>query len=232
MNRYERQIALPEIGEEGQKRLKEAKVLIVGVGGLGSPIALYLSGAGIGRLGLVDDDVVSLTNLHRQILYSEKYLGELKASCASQRLHELNSEISIDVYPYRLAPENAKEIISKYDIVVDGCDNFRTRYLLNDTCMMLGKPYIYGAIGGFEGQVSVFGYGEHSCNYRNLHPEEEEMLLMPPPDKSVTGVTAGIVGCAEANEVLKLICGYGEPLAGKLWTIDLRTMQTHILSFD
>lgn len=147
---------LPEIGEDGQQKLKQAKVLIVGVGGLGSPIALYLTGAGVGCIGLVDDDVVSISNLQRQVLYSEKELGKPKAICAAERLSALNSEITIRTYPIRLTEENAQEIISQYDIVVDGCDNFSTRYLINDICAEMGKVYVYGAICGFEGQVSVF----------------------------------------------------------------------------
>lgn len=158
--RYDRQMILPEIGEDGQQKLKQAKVLIVGVGGLGSPIALYLTGAGVGCIGLVDDDVVSISNLQRQVLYSEKELGKPKAICAAERLSALNSEITIRTYPTRLTEENAQEIISQYDIVVDGCDNFSTRYLINDICAEMGKVYVYGAICGFEGQVSVFHYGE------------------------------------------------------------------------
>lgn len=154
--RYDRQMILPEIGEDGQQKLKQAKVLIVGVGGLGSPIALYLTGAGVGCIGLVDDDVVSISNLQRQVLYSEKELGKPKATCAAERLSALNSEITIRTYPIRLTEENAQEIISQYDIVVDGCDNFSTRYLINDICAEMGKVYVYGAICGFEGQVSVF----------------------------------------------------------------------------
>ena len=158
--RYDRQMILPEIGEDGQQKLKQAKVLIVGVGGLGSPIAPYLTGAGVGCIGLVDDDVVSISNLQRQVLYSEKELGKPKAICAAERLSALNSEITIRTYPIRLTEENAQEIISQYDIVVDGCDNFSTRYLINDICAEMGKVYVYGAICGFEGQVSVFHYGE------------------------------------------------------------------------
>ena len=211
--RYNRQIILPEIGEEGQAKLKAAKVLIVGVGGLGSPIALYLAGAGVGTLGLVDDDEVSISNLQRQVLYTA-----------------LNSEITVNSCPGRLSKENAQALISDYDIVVDGCDNFATRYLINDVCAEQGKPYVYGAICGFEGQVSVFNYGKTKKTYRDLYPNEEEMLRMPPPPKGVIGVTPAITGSVEATEVLKIICGFGEVLAGKLWTIDLRTWQSNIFS--
>lgn len=230
MERYSRQIMLPEIGEEGQARLAAAKVLIVGVGGLGSPIALYLAGAGVGTLGLVDDDAVSLSNLQRQVLYTEEEVGELKAVCAAKRLRPLNREVVINAYPTRLNAQNACELIEQYDIVVDGCDNFTTRYVIDDVCAALGKPYVYGAINGFEGQVSVFHYGEVKKSYRDLYPDEKEMMGMPPPSKGVVGVTPAVTGSIEATEVLKIICGFGEVLAGKLWTIDLRTLQSNIFS--
>ena len=230
MTRYSRQISLPEMGESGQEKLRHAKVLIVGVGGLGSPIALYLAGAGVGTIGLVDDDTVSISNLHRQVLYAEPEVGQPKTLCAARRLQALNSEVEIQPYPLRLDKDNARNIIPQYDIVVDGCDNFATRYLLNDVCAEFSKPYVYGAIQGFEGQVSVFCHGGgHAKTYRDLYPDESATLQMPPPDKSVIGVTPAIVGSVEANEVLKLICGYGDVLAGKLWTVDLRTMQSYIL---
>lgn len=228
--RYSRQIMLPEVGEAGQKKLKQAKVLIVGVGGLGSPIATYLAGAGVGTLGLVDDDVVSVSNLQRQVLYSEAEVGLPKSIQAKKRLNALNSEIKIESYSVRLTADNAEEIISQYDIVVDGCDNFTTRYLINDTCVKLGKVYVYGAIRAFDGQVSVFNY-QGGPNYRHLFPNQEELLTMPPPPKGVIGVTPGVVGSVEATEVLKVIGGYGEVLTGKLWTIDLRTMQSHLIAF-
>lgn len=235
MMRYDRQIILPEIGEAGQHKLQKASVLIVGVGGLGSPISLYLAGAGVGSIGLVDPDVVSLSNLQRQVLYSETELGQPKVLCAKKRLEALNNEVVVHAYPVRLTAENAAALIASYDIVVDGCDNFATRYLINDTCVALGKPYVYGAISELEGQVSVFNHTpEHPATnrtYRDLYPSEEELTPITSLPKGVVGVTPGLVGCAEANEVLKLICGYGEILAGKLWTIDLRTMQVCIISF-
>lgn len=228
--RYDRQMILPEIGEEGQKKLLDAKVLIVGVGGLGSPIALYLAGAGVGCIGLVDDDVVSISNLQRQVLYSEKELGKSKAVCAAERLSALNSEIKVQPYSTRLTEDNARDIIGEYDMVVDGCDNFATRYLINDICIEQGKPYIYGAICGFEGQVSVFNFGKRKKSYRNLYPDEEEMKQMPPPPKGVMGITPAVVGSIEATEVLKVIGGFGDVLAGELWTIDLRTLQSNKFS--
>lgn len=221
---------LPEIGEEGQARLSAAKVLIVGVGGLGSPIALYLAGAGVGTIGLVDNDVVSLSNLQRQVLYTEEEIGDLKAVCAFLRLSALNREITVNACPGFLDAQNAQELIRQYDIVVDGCDNFATRYAIDDACAALGKPYVYGAIGGFEGQVSVFHYGEAKKSYRDLYPNEREMLQMPPLPQGVAGVTPAVIGSIEATEVLKIICGFGEVLAGKLWTIDLRTLQSNIFS--
>lgn len=230
MNRYDRQISLPEIGAAGQARLGKAKVLIVGVGGLGSPIALYLAGAGVGTLAMMDDDRVGLTNLQRQILYTETDIGQNKALCAARRVRELNGDIQTEAYPCRLDKSNACELISQYDIVVDGCDNLATRYLISDTCHALGKPYVYGAIRGFEGQVSVFCHGQGAKTYRDLYPDEDGALGMTPQDNAVMGVTPAIVGIVEANEVLKLIAGYGEPLAGKLWTIDLRTMMSNMLA--
>lgn len=229
MTRYDRQVILPELGREGQQRFQRAKVLIVGVGGLGSPIALYLAGAGIGTIGVMDDDVVSISNLQRQVLYSEADMDLPKALQAKTRLQALNSDITVHAHAERLTPENAEKIISKYDIVVDGCDNFATRYLINGTCVRLGKVYVYGAIRAFDGQVSVFNYNG-GPDYRRLFPDEEEMLSMPQPPKGVLGVTPGIVGCVEAAEVLKIIGGYGEVLSGKLWVIDLKTMQTHVVS--
>ena len=230
MERYSRQTMLPEIGEVGQLKLKAAKVLIVGVGGLGSPIALYLAGAGVGTIGLADDDEVSLSNLQRQILYTEEEVGDLKAICASMRISALNREIKVNACPGRLSKENARDLIGQYDIIVDGCDNFATRYLLSDVCSELGKPYVYGAICGFEGQVSVFNYGNRKKSYRDLYPDEEEMKRMSPPSKGVMGITPAVVGSIEATEVLKIICGFGDVLAGELWTIDLRTLQSNKFS--
>lgn len=223
--RYNCQLILSEIGKEGQERLQQARVLIVGVGGLGSPIALYLAGAGVGTIGLIDDDVVSESNLQRQVLYNETEVGLSKAEKAREHLQALNSQIRIEAYPERLTAENAETIIGQYDLVLDGCDNFATRYLINDTCVRLGKVYIYGAIRAFDGQVSVFNY-QGGPDYRRLFPDEEEMYRMPHPPKGVLGVTPGLIGCAEANEALKIIIGYGEVLSGRLWHIDLKTLET------
>ena len=222
---------LPELGEEGQRRLSSAKVLLVGAGGLGSPIATYLTAAGIGTLGIIDADKVSISNLQRQTLYNEDEVGQSKVQCAYQRLHSLNKEVDIQVNDCFLSEDNADEIISAYDIVVDGCDNFATRFLINDHCLRLGKPYVYGSIQGLNGQVSVFGLPDsrgkiHS--YRDLY-DEKELTSMTPPSKAVLGVTPAITGSVEANQVLQLAAGFGEPLIGRLWSIDLRTMESYII---
>ena len=227
IERYDRQIRLPHWGREGQERLRQARVLIVGVGGLGSPISIYLAGAGVGTLGLVDADTVSVSNLQRQVLYAESEVGMPKVECAARRLQSLNSEVQIEPHPIRLSAENAAAVVSSYDLVVDACDNFETRFLLDDTCAALGKPYVYGAICGYEGQVSVFHYGERPRRYRELYPDEH----LPKPDNAVVGVTPAMVGAVEANQALQLLVGYGEPLVGKLWTIDLLTMQSYLLEF-
>lgn len=228
-SRYNRQILLDEIGETGQLLLKQARVLIVGVGGLGSPIALYLAGAGVGTIGLIDDDTVSETNLQRQVLYSEPEIGLSKAEQAKLRLQALNSDIRVEAWNERLTPQNAECLIANYDIVVDGCDNFRTRYLINDTCVRLDKVYVYGAIREFDGQVSVFNY-QGGPDYRTLFLDEEEMLAMPHPSKSVLGVTPGVVGCVEASETMKVILGSPYVLSGKLWHIDLRSLESYVIS--
>lgn len=224
--RYHRQIILPEIGEAGQALLARAKVLIVGVGGLGSPVATYLAGAGVGTLGLVDNDVVSLHNLHRQVLYTEDEMGEPKVLCAARRLKAQNSEARIIPHQLVLSAENAEQLIAQYDIVVDGTDNFSARFAISDACQKLGKPYVYGAINGLDGQVSVLCVGK--ATYRALM-SESDAASMPHPGKAVAGVTPAVVGSVEANQVLQLICGYGEPLIDRLWTIDLRTMSSFVV---
>lgn len=230
-SRYHRQLLLPEIGEEGQRLIRRARVLLVGVGGLGSPIALYLTGLGIGALGLIDDDVVSLSNLHRQVLYGTAEVGLPKAQQAVKRLRDLNPEVDIVGYPCRFTKENAAELVGQYDMVVDGCDNFATRYLIDDTCRALGKPYIYGAVRGFEGQASVFHAGTSPRSYRELFPDEAAVLSMPHPGRAIVGMTPALVGSVMAQQVVELICGFGEPLLGRLWTIDLRTLESHIFDF-
>lgn len=228
-NRYERQTALPEIGPEGQERLARARVLIVGMGGLGCPIALYLTAAGVGTLVLVDDDTVGPTNLQRQVLYAETDLGKPKVLCAAQRLRQLNGQIRIEINPCRLTDRNATALVEGCDVVVDGTDNFATRYILDNVCARARVPYIYGAVCGLEGQVAVFHAGSHPRSYRDLYPDEEAVRDLP-PDPRVVGVTPAVVGSVQASETLKILAGYGEPLCGKLWTMDLRTLETHILT--
>ena len=218
MERYSRQIMLPEIGNEGQKKLSEASVLLVGVGGLGSPISLYLTGAGIGRIGLIDADVVSESNLQRQVLYTER------------RLQALSGNIQIDTYQEFFSEKNAMSLVEKYDLVIDGCDNFATRYLINDCCVAAGKPYIYGTIGEFFGQASVFNY-QGGMTYRDLYPDEQELTSKPRTINGVIGVVPGIIGCIEASETIKVITGCGKPLRNRLFTIDVLSMQSEILEF-
>lgn len=226
MERYQRQIMLPEIGTEGQRLLQKARVLIVGVGGLGSPIALYLTGAGVGTIGLIDADTVSISNLQRQVLYTEKEVGQSKVACAERRLKALNSEVNFETYHCMLTKENAEEIIKKYDIVADGTDNFATRYIISDVCERLKKPYVYGAIRATEGQVSVLCKGR--ATYKTLMGGEI-LADMPNPDKSVVGTTPAVIGSMEANQIVQLICGYGSPLIDRLYTIDLRTLDSFII---
>lgn len=226
MERYQRQIMLPEIGTEGQQKLRNARVLIVGMGGLGSPIALYLTGAGVGTIGLIDADTVSISNLQRQVLYTETEVGESKVVCAERRLKALNSEVNFETYQCMLTKENAEEIIGKYDIVADGTDNFATRFIISDVCERMNKPYVYGAIRALEGQLSVLCKGK--ATYRTLM-SEDEMADMPNPDKSVVGTTPAVIGSMEANQIVQLICGYGTPLIDRLYTIDLRTLDSFII---
>ena len=226
--RYHRQTLLPEIGEEGQKKLQNARVLIVGVGGLGCPVALYFAGAGVGHLGLVDDDAVSLSNLHRQVLYEEVDLGYPKAECAARHLQAKNSDIELKAYPMRLTPDNAERLIAEYDLVVDGCDNHATRYLLSDICEKQKKPYVHAAIEAFQGQVAILCYDEGAPTYRTLFPDEDMMCSLE-AGKGVIGTTPAVVGSLVANEVLKLIIGYGKSLLGQLLVIDLLTFQTNFI---
>jgi len=226
--RYHRQTLLPEIGEEGQKKLQNVRVLIVGVGGLGCPVALYLAGAGVGHLGLVDNDVVSLSNLHRQVLYEEADLGHPKAACAARHLQAKNGDIELKAYPMRLTPDNAECLIAEYDLVIDGCDNHATRYLLSDICEKQKKPYVHAAIGAFQGQIAILCYEEGAPTYRTLFPDEDAMCSLE-AEKGVIGTTPAVIGSLIANEVLKLIAGFGEPLFGKLFHIDLQTLKTQTI---
>lgn len=224
IKRYSRHLIMPEVSKEGQQKLKAAKVLIVGTGGLGSPSSLYLAAAGVGTLGLVDFDVVDDSNLHRQVLFGERDVGRPKLEAAVDRLQQVNPHVRYVPHPARLDSSNALEILSSYDIVVDGTDNFPTRYLVNDACVLLGKPNVYGSIFRFEGQVSVF-WGEKGPCYRCLFAEPPPPGLVPScAEGGVLGVLPGIIGSLQANEAIKLILGAGDPLIGRLLLFDALKM--------
>lgn len=221
--RYSRQIILPEVGIEGQQKLSNASVLVVGAGGLGSPSLLYLAAAGVGRIGIIDADKVDVTNLQRQVIYVTEDEGKSKAETAAKRLSALNPEIHIDVYPIWLSKDNARDIFSKYDIVVDGSDNFATRYLVNDACVLLNKPLVFGSIFKFEGQVSVFNY-KGGPTYRCLFPEPPAAGEVPNCSEiGVIGVLPGIIGTLQANEVIKIILEKGDVLSGILYMYNALT---------
>ena len=223
--RYSRHLIMPEVGMDGQLKLKQAKVLCIGTGGLGAPLGLYLAAAGVGRIGLVDFDSVDLTNLQRQILFGTDDIGRPKIEAATDRLRNLNPDIQIDRFETRLTSENALDILKNYDIVVDGTDNFPTRYLVNDACVILGKPNVYGSIFRFEGQITIFGAPGGPC-YRCLYPEPPPPGLVPScAEGGVLGVLPGIVGAIQAAETLKLIIGKGEPLIGRLLLFDALAMR-------
>jgi adenylyltransferase/sulfurtransferase len=225
LSRYSRHLILPEVGMEGQRKLKAARVLCVGTGGLGSPLALYLTAAGIGTLGLVDFDVVDASNLQRQIIHSTKDIGRKKLDSAEEKLRALNPAIQIVKHDTMLSSANALEIIKDYDIVADGTDNFPTRYLVNDACVLLGKPNAYGSIFRFEGQASVFATEQGPC-YRCLYPEPPPPGLVPScAEGGVLGSLPGLVGVIQATEVIKLILGKGEPLIGRLLLVDALNMR-------
>lgn len=228
--RYARQTMLREIGPEGQRRLAEASVLVVGVGGLGSPAALYLTGAGVGRLGLADPDRVSESNLQRQTLYTESQIGRPKTEAARERLSALCSQTRFTCYDEGLTAENAREVIEGYDLVVDCCDNFPTRYLIDDACAACGKPWVHGSIGEFQGQVALFN-GRSGRRYAELYPDREALCRRPRTTSGVLGTVPGVIGTLEASEAIKWIVGFGEPLDGRLFTLDLKTLQTEIITF-
>lgn len=220
IRRYSRQIVLPDIGLEGQRRLKQASVLIIGTGGLGSPAALYLAAAGVGRIGIVDHDTVDVSNLHRQIVHGTGTIGARKVVSARDRMHDVNPLVQVDAYDEPLTSENAVRIASPYDVVIDASDNFPTRYLSNDLCVLLEKPNVYGAVLGFEGQVSVFDARKGPC-YRCVFPTPPPPGAVPSCTESgVLGVIPGVVGTLQAVETLKLILGLGEPLVGTLLIYD------------
>lgn len=223
--RYSRHVILDEVGVEGQRRLKGSSVLCVGTGGLGSPLLLYLAAAGVGRIGIVDFDVVDESNLQRQIIHGTSTVGKTKLESAAARIKDLNPRCQVDLYPVALTSENALEILAPYDVVVDGTDNFPTRYLVNDACVLLGKPNVYGSIFKFEGQASVFNY-QGGPNYRDLYPEPPPPGLVPScAEGGVLGVLPGVIGCIQATETLKILLGKGETLSGRLMLYDALSMR-------
>lgn len=229
--RYSRQTMLPQIGLEGQERLRAARVLIVGLGGLGAPVATYLAGAGVGHIALCDPDTVSLSNLQRQTLYTEADLGKPKAECALRRLHELNSEIDFTAVPEGITTENAAWLVAGCDLVVDCTDNFATRYLIDDTCAAAGRPWVYGAIGEFCGQVAVMNLPPRARRLTDLFPDREELLGRPRITMGVLGAVPGAIGAIQACEAIKVITGCGEPLAGRLFFLDLLSLRSEIIDF-
>ena len=230
--RYARHLTLPEVGPDGQRLLREASILVVGAGGLGSPALLYLVAAGIGRIGVIDDDSVELSNLQRQVLHGTAAIGEAKVTSAKRRLGDLNPEVAVEAHETRLVAGNALEVIGGYDIVIDGSDNFSTRYLISDACEILGKPWVFGSIHKFEGQVTTFNL-DGGPNYRDLFPKAPPAELAPNcAEAGVLGVLPGIVGSIQATEAIKIILGVGEPLSGRLLVIDALGMGVRSLSYS
>jgi molybdopterin/thiamine biosynthesis adenylyltransferase/rhodanese-related sulfurtransferase len=225
VRRYSRHLIIPEVGMIGQKRLKNAKVLCVGAGGLGSPALLYLAAAGVGTLGIIDFDVVDESNLQRQVIHGQSDIGRLKAESARDSVAEINPLVKVNLHTDRLDSTNALEIFSGYDLIVDGTDNFATRYLVNDACVLLGKPYVWGSIYRFEGQVSVF-WEEHGPNYRHLYPEPPPPGMVPScAEGGVLGILCASIGSVMVTEAIKLITGIGEPLVGRLMIYDALEME-------
>ncbi len=232
--RYARHLSIPELGKAGQLKLWGAKILVIGAGGLGCPVLQYLAAAGVGTIGIVDFDRVDESNLQRQILFSMEDLGRLKAEVAAIRLQQLNPEITIYPFPQQISSANALELIEPYDLVVDGSDNFPTRYLINDACILSGKPLVYGSIFRFEGQVAVFNVplddGSRSANYRDLFPEPPDPGTIPScAEAGVLGVLPGMIGLFQANEALKLITGIGKPLVNQLLHFDAKDYTQRII---
>lgn len=236
LQRYARHFVIPDFGMEGQARLKAGRVLVIGAGGLGSPLLLYLAAAGVGKIGIVDFDRVDLTNLQRQVLYTTADIGKLKAEVARARILSINPHLEVHTYPVALSRDNVLELFEGYDIIADGTDNFPTRYLVNDACVLSGKVNVYASIFRFEGQVSVFNLpdadGNRGHNYRDLYPAP------PPPDMvpncaegGVLGVLPGIIGSLQASEVIKLIAQVGEPLSGRLFLFDAASFSTRVMKF-
>ncbi len=224
--RYARHITLPEVGVAGQQRLKAGSVLCIGAGGLGSPLLLYLAAAGVGRIGVVDDDLVEPSNLQRQVIHGTGTVGQAKTSSARSRIKDLNPFCRVEEHGVRLSASNALELVAAYDVVVDGTDNFASRYLINDACVLTKRPFVYGSVQRFEGQVSVFNLGSESPDYRDLVPEPPPQGLVPScADGGVMGVMPGLIGLIQAAEVIKLITGIGTPLDGRLLLVDGLSMR-------
>jgi adenylyltransferase/sulfurtransferase len=224
VRRYSRHVIMPEVGIEGQRKLKAASVLLIGTGGLGSPTALYLAAAGIGRMGLVDYDIVDVTNLQRQIIHGQDTIGMSKLDSAERRIKDLNPYIQVDKYNVPLTSDNALELFADYDVIIDGTDNFPTRYLVNDACVKLGKPNVYGSIFRFEGQLSVF-WAEHGPCYRCMFPEPPPPGLVPScAEGGVLGILPGTIGTMQATEAIKIILGIGEPMIGRMMLYDALEM--------
>ena len=229
IGRYSRHLILPNVGMEGQRKLKGSSVLCVGTGGLGSPLALYLAAAGVGRIGLVDFDVVDASNLQRQIIHGTAWVGKSKVESAKARIHDLNPNVQVDVYEEPLSSDNALRILEPYDVVVDGTDNFPTRYLVNDACVLLGKPNVYGSIFRFEGQASVFNHEGGPC-YRCLYEEPPPPGLVPScAEGGVLGILPGLIGVVQATEIVKILLGIGETLSGRLMLYDALGMSFRTL---
>ena len=229
-NRYLRQIMLKEIGEEGQRRLASSSVLIVGLGGLGSVAATYLNGAGIGRIGLIDSDVVSVSNLHRQFLYTQDETGLPKAGCAARFLAARSESVSLHPYCESLTPDNAERLIGEYNVVVDCTDNYATRFLIDDICARQGKSWVYGALGAFSGQVALLG-SVSGRRFSDLYPDREYLCSLPPFVSGVLGPLPGIIGSLQAMETIKLLVGISSGLTGKLFTINTLTLETNLIDF-
>lgn len=231
MTRYKRQITLPEIGEAGQEMLLDAHVLCVGAGGLGSPALLYLAAAGVGHIGIAEFDSVDESNLQRQVLFTRDDVGQPKATQAKEKLQALNPDIDITLHEEGLNADNAPSLFQKYDIILDGTDNFETKFLINDAAVKFGKPWVYGAIQGFDGQASVFNAKGGPC-YRCLYPEKPKAHIANCAEAGVIGAVAGLVGVTQALQAIQLITGHEsfEPLIGRLWTLDTKTMETRILT--
>jgi len=228
LNRYSRQLILPEIGQAGQEKLKAAKALLIGAGGLGSPLAMYLAAAGVGVIGLVDNDIVEESNLQRQIIHSVSSLGKPKTESARARILDINPYVTVNTFNVRLSGANASDLLSGFDIIVDGSDNYTSRYLINDACALLNKPLVYGAVCHFEGRVTVFNASQGGC-LRCLFPEppRSEFSSTYTGETGVLGTLPGMIGCIQANEVIKLIVGGGTPLINRLLIIDSWRMRFH-----